>query len=125
MPPIDRLLIVAHDPAGTRSGTACARQPMTAVIMRCEVSAAQPATGWGTIALRKVVSGITKSRGANMPELSDTSGQMCFSATAHEDTVAEYTLFIGPVHGSELPVKSTVSCWPRTVTATSIRSGTS
>src|ERR687897_2198746 len=109
-PPTDRFLIVAHVPAGTRSGTACARQPMTAVMMRCDVSAAQPATGWGTAALRKVVSGTTKSRGANMPELSDTSGQMCFSATAHEDTVAAYTLFIAPAHGRELPVKSTVSC---------------
>src|SRR5918993_5404691 len=108
-PPIDRLLIVAQDPAGTRSGTACARQPITAVMMRCEVSAAHPATGLGTAALRKVVSGITNSRGANMPELSATSGQMCFSATAHEDTVAANTLFIGPAHGSELPVKSTVS----------------
>src|ERR671914_2228506 len=111
--------MVAHAPAGTRSGTACERQPITAVMMRCEVSAAQPATGRGAVAFRKVVSGITKSKGANMPELSDTSGQMCFSATAHEDTVAAYTLFIGPVHGSELPVKSTVSRWPRTVTATS------
>src|SRR5262249_47871124 len=123
MPPIARLLTVEKGPAGTCSGSACASAAKTTSMIRWLTSAAQPDTGRGGFAQRKVSSGTTKRQGSNEPAVTGTAGKMCLSAIKQAEIVVGSTQFIGPAQGGDEPLKSNDVSSPETVSASAISSG--
>src|SRR3990172_10611971 len=79
-PPTDRLPEVPAGAANTRSGIAFTSALKTASAIRWLTSAAQPDTGRGYFAYRKVPSGSITRSGSNNPARIGTSGNTCLIA---------------------------------------------